>query len=228
MDQNRVVFPAERDRVLQVVPGRGSAGGIVGVVEDDDPGAIPDPGGELPERNQEVVLRSERDLVDLATGQGHPTAVGLVSRIRDDRHLTRIEHGEGEVSDPLLGADEGQQLVEGIQVDAEALLHPVGETLPKRRVAQLKRVPGHGGIRRGPGQRLHGGWRGRQVGVPGAQVDDVHTLLLQAPTELGNPRQGVTGKAPKIMRYRELTHASSTGFSTEPTPGICTFTTSPG
>jgi hypothetical protein len=55
---------------------------------------------------------------------------------------------------------------------------------------QLERVAAHGRLRRGVRQRLDRRGRRRQVGVAGAQVDDVHAPGDEVPLDLRDVGQG--------------------------------------
>ena len=59
------------------------------------------------------MLRAERHHVRLAAGEEHPPQVGLVARVGDDADVAGVQEGERQVEDPLLGADQGEELSGG-------------------------------------------------------------------------------------------------------------------
>src|SRR3954452_16796648 len=97
------------------------AGRIVRVVDEEQPG-----GFELVRRDRvevrgETQVRAERQEMRLGAGQDRPPRVDGVARVGGERDVARVEEGEAEVVDALLRPDRGNDLRDGVDLDAEAL-----------------------------------------------------------------------------------------------------------
>ena len=171
-----VVAAAHIHRALEVLERRDGRGRVVGVVEVDQPRPGQLVGWELLELDQEVLLRSQRYQLRLGIGQQRSTDVGGVARIGHHAHVARIEHGEPQVEEPFLAADERQQLIRGIEGHAEAPLDVAGCGPPELREPHLERVAAHRGVTHGLAQRLDRDRRRREIGVPRTEIDHVDAL----------------------------------------------------
>ncbi len=79
------------------------------------------------------------------------------------------------MGDALLGADEGEDFALRVQVHAETPLIPAGHRLPEEVHAGIGRIAVGFRVLDRLGHLLDDEGRGGQVGVPHAQVDDIHS-----------------------------------------------------
>ena len=97
---------AESDRLLEVIVRRGRCGGVVGIVEIHESRTTRDRLGQLVERDQEVVLRSQRAQVGITPRQRDTTQLRLVAWLRDDGGIAFVQKRKRNVRKPVLGSDE--------------------------------------------------------------------------------------------------------------------------
>jgi hypothetical protein len=198
--QQQVVLAAELDRVLPVFVRRDAAGRVVGIIQVQDLGAP-----ELIRRHfgpieQEPLLPAQRDLSDVSAQHVCAAEVRVVPWIWHDRHVTRIDVEQWQVRDPLLGADEGQDLVKGVDPDIEPFPHPFRDLQPELGQAALERITAHSLFgdrlldRRDRLRRRH------LVGIACTQVDDIDPLLDQLGLDLRDIGQRVRRQRRELFR----------------------------
>ena len=119
------------------------------------------------------------DRIDrLAAGQDGPDLVDRVARLGHQHLVARVDERPRQVGDPLLGADQGQDLGVRVQLDPEAAPVEVGDRAPERRQPEVARVLVGRGVAGRPGQLLDHEAGGGQVGVADAEGDDVDPRRL--------------------------------------------------
>ena len=121
----------------------------------------------------EAELADEGQRHRLAAGQHGAGDVDGVAGVGGQSDVARVEEGEADVGDALLGAQQRDDLGGRVELHAEARGVEPGHRLAKRRLALVAGVL----VRRGVGgalrQRLDDVGRRRQVGVADAEADDV-------------------------------------------------------
>ncbi len=205
--QEDVEFPAPLDDALEILARRDRRCRVVRVVEIEQLGTEEHIGRHLVELQQEARARTKRVAIRRSFGEERAAEVGEVARLRDDAVVAVLEVAEREQRDPLLGADEGDDLGEGIEGLAEALRHPTGDRFAKRGQSQTEAVAAHLRIARRAGERVDGGRRRRQVGVPGAQVDHVHSPRHELALSRRDGGERVLGE--RLESRGELRHQGS-------------------
>ena len=106
-----------------------------------------------------------------------PDCVDRVGGVRHQRGIAGVDEAERGVGDALLGSDQRDDFVGGIEADLEALPHPVGD-----RAAQFGQPLGFGVAVVGGHvdvvvQRFEDVRMGGQVGVADAEGDDADALF---------------------------------------------------
>src|SRR4030042_1667667 len=148
--------------------------GVVGVVYPHQPGFLRHSGRDFLKVGQETVVLCERHEVALAAGEHGAYGVDRVARVGNERCISRLYEAEGDVPDALFGADEGQHLFIGVEVQFEAALVPLSHGLPE--LGQTLGLRG-AGICRVSGclaEALYDmGWGG-DVGVSDAETDYIY------------------------------------------------------
>ena len=161
-------------------------GGIAGVVEPYDLRRV--------RRRQRVEIGEEPSgLVEpeqprRRSGERRRRRVHRIPRVGDERFVSRVEGGEGEVRQPLLRPDEGEHLRLGVELDAEPPPVERRDRLSEVAEAVVGGIPVGRGIRRRLPQCLDD-VRGRgKVRVPYPERDDIGSCrspLGDLPIELG-------------------------------------------
>ena len=108
-------------------------------------------------------------------------AAGVVDGIacaRDERVVTGIDEGGEQVGDALLAADEREDFLVGVDVDVEAVLHPLRAGLAVAGCAEVAGILVIRGVVDGLAHRLDDVLGRGRVGVADAQRDDVDALCL--------------------------------------------------
>ena len=100
-----------------------------------------------------------------------------------------------EVGEALLGADRGDDLALGVEVDVEPALVQVGERLAQLGDAAAGRVAMVAGVVRRLRQLLDGQVGRRDVGVAEAEVDDVEPGAARLDLQPVDDREDVRGQA---------------------------------
>ena len=132
--------------------------------------------------------RQQRQQEGLGAGQHGPGGVDRVAGVGCERHVAGVEEGEAEVVDALLGADRGDHLVHGVDLDAEALQVEVREGLAELGPAAVGGVLVRARVADRLAHRLDDVAEGGRVGVADAEADHVDPLLgllLDLALELG-------------------------------------------
>ena len=166
----------------------GRTGRIAGAVEDQEPRARRDRGGELRRRDLETLLRARKYRNRRAVGEQHHVRVGHPVRRRDDHLVARVEQGAAEVEDRLLGAARDQDLV------ALVLEAIVAAELADDRVLQLVRAVDIRVTREAAADRRDAGLgdvrRRVEIRLAGTEADDVLALGLEACRARGDGERG--------------------------------------
>src|SRR5215211_5812126 len=178
-EEQDVVVAAELDQAFQVLVSRCCACGVVGVVDPEYPRAF---GIYCLGLQQETIIPFQLHRQGLAAGeQRAPFVDGVAGRAEGDAApLVRVvQEGQRSVEDCLLGACGWQDPALGIERDPMAAFHPAAEGLAETLLACRARVSAdlgdafYQGVADLPVRRL--AW------VAGAEVEEIHPLLLQLP-----------------------------------------------
>ena len=149
-DDDDLVAPGEGDRFfIKVQPGHG-AGRIVGVVEKEQFGPAGDVRRNGLEVRQKAVGLDQGHEMGPAAGKEGPDVVDGVGRFGDQGHVAGVDEGQGDVGDPFLGPDQGDNLTEGFELDAEAPFVPGGHAAPEVVHARVRGVLVIGRVQSGP------------------------------------------------------------------------------
>ncbi len=177
MDDDDVLLTGEVDQLLEEVEVDAGRGGVVRERADDHPRAGPgvlehvaDPVEELP---VVVDVGGHGHLAHRRAGEERPPDVDRVRRGGHDRRVARPEEHPHEVAEPLLGADGGDDLGVGVEIDVEAPLVEVGHRLAQLGDAAARRVPVVAGVVGCFGELVDGDLGRGQVGVAEPEVDHI-------------------------------------------------------
>ena len=105
------------DDLLEEPVGNDGAGRVVRVVDEDQPGALERVGVELVEVGREAQIGLQRQQDRAGSGQQRATRVWGVPGVGRQRDVARVEEGEAEVVDALLGADRRNHLRVRVDLD---------------------------------------------------------------------------------------------------------------
>ena len=97
--EHDVVPAARRDRPFQILARRHRGGGVVGIIQIDEPGALQHVRGDLVQLEQEIGAR--REIVDVRLGvrEHRPAVIDRVARHGHDGGVTRIQNRRREMRD---------------------------------------------------------------------------------------------------------------------------------
>jgi hypothetical protein len=109
----------ELDNAGKEVSGRGRSGGVVGVVEEKEVGALPDLGGDSVEVGGEGVLFAEREIVEVGAREERARRVRRVAGLGGQADVAALEASEGDVSDPFLPSEDRDHFGVGIDPGVE-------------------------------------------------------------------------------------------------------------
>ena len=105
------------------------AGRVVRVVDEEQPRRLELLGRDRVEVGGEAELGRSGSRYGLGAGQHRASGVDRVAGVGGQGDVARVEEGEAEVVDALLGPDRGDDLVDRVDLDSEALQVEVGERL---------------------------------------------------------------------------------------------------
>ena len=91
----------------------------MGIVQDQHAGPVGHLGGNVLEIQDEAPLLGQGRLEDLRFAQAGRAEVGRVAGAGNDDRVAGVQVGPHQVGQPLLGADQGQDLGLGVQVTAK-------------------------------------------------------------------------------------------------------------
>jgi hypothetical protein len=120
VDDEDVVRACEVDDLLEEAVGHHGAGRVVRVVEVHQLRPADDVGVERTEVGHESALGLERHQDRLGSREPGPAGVDGVAGVGGQRVVARVQEGEVEIEDRLLGADRRDDLAVGVEVDVEA------------------------------------------------------------------------------------------------------------
>ncbi len=178
VDEEQVVLLGERDSLVEVLRRGRCRGGVVGVAQEHHLGLGEHICRNVVEVGQEVVLLVHRHEVALATGEDAAGLIDGIAAAGNERVVAGIDECEEDVRDALFGADEGDDLVVGVDIDIEAVLHPLGARLAIGLRAVVAGVSVVVRLARGIRHRVYDVVRGRHVGITDTERDDVDPLSL--------------------------------------------------
>ena len=176
----------EVDDALEELDARDCARGVVRVVEPEELRAVGDVPRDGFEVGEEAVVFSQRQRVGRAAGEHDPDLVDGIGGVGDEGCVAGVDEAEGDVGDALLRADEGHELLFGVEGDAKASLVPLGGRAAEVGEAFGFRVAVVGGVAGGLAEGVDDVGRGGQVGVADAEGDDVDALGLLGRDLLGD------------------------------------------
>ncbi len=176
VDDDDVVAPGEIDDPGEEVVLDDAARGVVRVVDEHQPGARGHVGRDRVEVGLEAELGQQRHRHRLRAGQERAGGVDRVAGIARQRDVARVQEGQVDVGDGLLGPHRRDDLGRRIEGHAEA----GGVELGHRVAVAL--APAVGGVLvgvRAPhlvAHHVHHQAGGGRVRIPDAQGDDVDAL----------------------------------------------------
>ena len=227
MDDHEVVLPGEVHHPHEEVAVHAERRRVVREGQDQELGLRPSQPRRLLEPGEEVVTRDQGHRAQVAVGDDHRVGVDRIGRVGDEHPVPRLEDGEGQMGQALLGADRGDRLGFGIELHAVPLAVPGGDGLaqpgdpPGRRVAVVARVPGRL-------TELVDDVLGRAlIRIPHAQVDDVLTLGPRLALQVVDDREDIGGQPldpvelihGRVSRRSEDHTAPRVGVSRNPLSG---------
>ena len=143
---------------------------------------------------EEVSVRRQRDGSEIAVGDDHRVGVDRIGRVRHQRAVARLQNREGEVGEPLLGAERRDRLGLGVELDAVPVAVPAGDRDAQPCDAAGGRVAVVLGVLGGLDQ-LRDDVLGRpEVGIAHAEIDDVLTAGARLRLEVVDDREDIRRK----------------------------------
>jgi hypothetical protein len=176
-DHGQVAFPAQIGDGGQLGRGEDLAGGVVGGVEDEEPGARGDGGAQGVRIDGETILilvQNERHRDQAGAAEPRPGRVGVVARVEGDHLVAGAGQGEERRGQRLRRARRDQHLAVRRHLQAVTPQLVRGDGLAQRGDAEGGRVlvvPGqHGGgdVSQQRGRRVEVGHALAEVDGPGA------------------------------------------------------------
>ena len=155
-------------------------------------------------RNCSLVVDGHAD--DVGAGDDRAVDVDGVAGVGDDDGVARVEDGEAEVGDALLGADGDDGLGVGIEIDVVAGLVPVGDGAAQAGQAAGDGIAMGGGLLRGLDELVDDVLGRGSVGVAHAEVDDVFAAAAGAGLHLAGDVEDIGREA---LNARKLFHRDS-------------------
>ena len=149
---------------------------VVRIVEEHELRARPVGVGDRHEVRREAALGQQRHEHGVGAGQQRAAGVDGVAGVGAQRAVARVEEGEVEVEDALLGADRRHDLGLRVELDVEAAHVEVRHRLAEVLAAAVGRVLVRLGLGDGLLHRVDDDRGRRPVGIADAQRDDVDAL----------------------------------------------------
>jgi hypothetical protein len=108
--EQQIVFVRESHETSVVLERRDCAGGVVWIVQDEDPGGAGQVDGDSGRVQHEVVFQSQIDRHGLCPAESDRSEVGGVARGGDDHSVAGIEDRLQQMEDALLATEDRQHL----------------------------------------------------------------------------------------------------------------------
>ena len=128
---------------------------------------------ERVEVGHEAELRLQRQQHRLGAREQRAAGVDGVAGVGGEGDVARVEEGEAEVVDALLGADRRDHLGLGVDLDAEAAVVEAGERVAELLAAAVRGVLVRCRVGDGRLHRLDDVREGRRVGIADPEADHV-------------------------------------------------------
>ena len=173
MDDEELVLARQLHDLLEKAVGGDRARRVVRVVDEHQAGPGEVVGRELVEVGREAKLRLERQQDRLRAREQRPAGIDGIAGVRDKRDVARVEEGEAQVVEALLGADRRNDLCVRVDLDAEAAAVEAGQGRPELLTPPVRRVLVGAGVGHGGLHGLDHVGEGRVVGVADPEVDHV-------------------------------------------------------
>ena len=140
------------------------------------------------------MLGAQRQADRLGAGDRRAAAVDRVAGVGDQRRVARVELGEAEVREPLLGAEQRHDLALGVELDAEAARVVRGDGLAQLGQAAVRRVAVRVVVRAWAPSTSRSSGGGGDVGVADAERDHVDAARAGLGDRAHEPRREVLGE----------------------------------
>ena len=173
VDHPDAVLPGDGDDPLEEVELDALGGGIAGEVDHQHLGLGPGILDGPAQLGEEVDAGDQGHMADVGPGDDEAVGVNGVSRIGHQDGVARAHGGEGQVGQPLLGADGDDGLLVRVQIDLKALAIPVADGAAQAGDAAGDRVTMGVATLGGLQQLVDDMPGGGLIGVAHAEVDDV-------------------------------------------------------
>ena len=161
---------------------------------------------ELFKLGEELLLVVDGNADDVRAGDDRAVDVDGVAGIGHQHGVARVEDGQAEVGDALLGADGDDGLGVGVEIDVVARLVPVADGLAQAGNAAGDRVAMRGRLERRLDQLVDDVLGRGAVGVAHAEVDDVFAAAAGGHLHFAGDVEDVGGQA---LNARKLFHDDS-------------------
>ncbi len=142
---------------------------------------------------EEVLVDRERHPDHLGSGQHRSVDMDRIARLRNQRHVPRLDQGPHQMRQPLLGPDGVDDLGFRIDVDTKPSPVAIGHRLPQVGNTPRRRVPVIAGIAGSFRQLVDHLRLGGDVRVAESEIDDVFagpTRLQLKVVDLGEDVRG--------------------------------------
>ena len=208
VNDDDAVLLGERHRPLEEGDVSDGRRGVAWVVDEEQLGLLRDVRWHRVEIGEEPSLLRQRQWVWCASRELHRHRVDGIAGVRHERDIAWVDEAEGDVADALLGADQGQDLLVGVEAQPEAALVPASDGLAVLWQAVRIRIALVFRVARGLHERVENVRRRRQVRVADGERDDIDAGGLLLGDLLADGREKVGWQvlyALGKLQYRFLT-----------------------
>src|SRR6185437_15434954 len=152
-------------------------------------------GDEAFELGEELVLIVDGDADDVRPGNHGSVNMDGIAGVGDDHGIARVEDGETEVGDTLLGPDGDDGLRLGVKFDVITRLVPGADGFAQARQPARDGVAVRGGLLRRFDHLVYDVLRGGAIGIAHAEVDNVFTTATRGHLHLAGDVEDIGREA---------------------------------
>jgi len=139
--------------------------------------------------------KSERHRAEIGVGDDDRVGMDRIGRVRHERAVARLEHGQRQMRQAFLGADRGDDFGIRIELHRVAVAVPLGHRDAQARDTARGGIPVVLGILRGLDELVDDVLRRRHVRIAHAEVDDVLAPSSRLALEVVDDREDVRRQA---------------------------------
>ena len=192
---HQTMLAREVDDFHEEVPVDAHRRRVVRKGEDQQLGLRPRQSRRLLEPREEIAVGRQRNRPEIAVGDDDRVRMDRIGRVRHERAVARLEHGQGQMRHAFLGADRRDHLGVRIEIDLVAVAIPLGHRDAQPRDAARGRVPVILRVLRGLDELVDDVLRRGHVWIAHAEIDHVLAASSSLGLEVVDDRKDVRWKA---------------------------------